>query len=242
MSLLMQFAKRTELCVVEALTRSSFATSLCAVTLCAAWPLMSNAETGWNRQPERDPFVSVRSAPADSTTAPCDKAGPVGTLFSRFKSGAAESTNSDVAANAVYNRLKVGTLVEFDKRTRSVGEAVNGLLSPVRYQLTNRTVDSAVAGNVLRRPVPPAAMDAGVMSIEAALLLLIGEENRLVVDHRNRLVAIERMPPGASTPVAALAPKTLAMVTPTPLPTPQPTALPAPVKRTNKSSADATRP
>jgi hypothetical protein len=35
------------------------------------------------------------------------------------------------------------------------------------------------------------------MSIEQALLLLIGEDNRLVVDHVNRLVAVERLPDDA---------------------------------------------
>lgn len=101
---------------------------------------------------------------------------------------------------AAVNRLKVGTLVEFDTRRGNVGDAIRFLLEPVRYRITQRTVDAAVSAAVLRRPVPPIARNAGFMSIEAALLLLIGEEHRLVVDHANRLIAIERMPLDAGLP------------------------------------------
>lgn len=98
------------------------------------------------------------------------------------------------AARPAPNRLKVGTLVEFDPRSGNVGDAIRSLLAPVHYRLTMRTVDPIVGAAVLRRAIPPIAAQAGVMSIESALLLLIGEENRLVVDHANRLIAIERMP------------------------------------------------
>jgi hypothetical protein len=98
------------------------------------------------------------------------------------------------APSTVPNRLKVGTLVAFDLRRGNVGDAIDFVLEPVRYRVTHRTVDPRVSAEVLRRPIPPVAANAGVMSIEAALLLLIGEEHRLVVDHAHRLVAIERMP------------------------------------------------
>lgn len=104
--------------------------------------------------------------------------------------GAADGTQGSVAAN----RLKIGTLVEFDARKSNVGDAIRFLLEPVHYRITMRTVDPTLGASVLRRPIPPIAVHAGVMSIESALLLLIGEDNRLVVDHTNRLIAIERMP------------------------------------------------
>lgn len=108
--------------------------------------------------------------------------------------------NAATTARAGRNRLKVGTRVEFDIRRGNVGDAINFLLEPVRYRLTHRTVDPLVSAAVLRRPVPPVAANAGVMSIESALLLLIGEEHRLVVDHAHRLIAIERMPPDDGEP------------------------------------------
>jgi hypothetical protein len=116
------------------------------------------------------------------------------------------STTTATTEPAFYNRLRVGTLVEFDKTTATVGEAMTSLLAPVNFRLTQRTVDAALSASVWNRPVPPAAREAGVMTIEAAMLLLIGEDNRLVVDHVNRLVAVERAPrsvAAAATPVAA---------------------------------------
>ena len=143
---------------------ASFSVSVVAVALCAAWPLMSNAQGTSARVTEIEVSNGVRKP--DTQAVP-----------------------------GSFNRLKVGTVVEFDKRTRSVGEAMSLLLAPMRYRVTNRTVDAAAAASIMRRPLPVSAMDAGVMSIESALLLLIGDENRLVVDHRNRLVAVERTPP-----------------------------------------------
>jgi hypothetical protein len=93
------------------------------------------------------------------------------------------------------NPLKVGTLVEFDTRAQTVGDAFGSMLEPVRYRVTDRTVDPLVSEEVLRRRVPPIAARAGVMPIEQALLLLIGDDHRLVVDHAHRLVAIERHAP-----------------------------------------------
>ncbi|KQV92783.1 hypothetical protein [Rhizobacter sp. Root1221] len=96
------------------------------------------------------------------------------------------------AALPKVNPLKVGTFVAFDPRTNTVGDAIASVLMPVRYRITDRTVDPLASATVLRRPVSPIVANAGVMSIESAVLLLIGEDHRLVVDHTHRLVAIER--------------------------------------------------
>jgi hypothetical protein len=115
----------------------------------------------------------------------------------------ARALENEVRAADVHrptNRLKFGTLVEFDGRFHNVGEAINYVLEPVHYRVTQRTVDARVVDAVLRSSVPLAAINAGVMTIELALLLLIGEDNRLVVDHVNRLITIERMPEAASPP------------------------------------------
>lgn len=106
----------------------------------------------------------------------------------------ANESNSTAHASARVNRLKVGTLVEFDTHKGTVGDAIGYLLEPVHYRLTTRTVDPMASAGILRRPIPPIAARSGVMSIESALLLLIGDDHRLVVDHVHRLIAIERMP------------------------------------------------
>ena len=120
---------------------------------------------------------------------------------SAFARPAGVSADPAAATRAAgVNRLKVGTLVEFDPRKGTVGDAIRFVLEPVHYRLTTRTVDPIDTAAVMRRPVPAIAASAGVMSIESALLLLIGEDHRLVVDHPNRLVAIERMPADANAP------------------------------------------
>ena len=113
---------------------------------------------------------------------------------------AAPAAGARSGAVGAPNRLHVGTLVEFDPRSGNVGDAIKSLLEPVHYRITFRTVDPLQSASVLRRPIPPIAAHAGEMSIEAALLLLIGEDNRLVVDHAHRLVAVERLPADAGSP------------------------------------------
>jgi hypothetical protein len=108
------------------------------------------------------------------------------------------ASQAGAKTDEAVNRLRVGTLVQFDARVRTVGDAMVSLLAPARYRITNRTVDPAASAALMRRPLPVAARDAGLMSIEKGLLLLIGEDHRLVVDHRNRHVAVERLPAGES--------------------------------------------
>lgn len=139
---------------------------------------------------------------------PLDWAGLcLGLLLSLMAAATEVRARSDEAAATriddpppLANRLRVGTVMQFDARTRTVGDAIGSLLGPVRYRLTDRTVDAATSAALLRRPLPPAARDAGYMTIEQGLLLLIGEEHRLVVDHRNRLLALERMPDPSALP------------------------------------------
>jgi hypothetical protein len=109
--------------------------------------------------------------------------------------GAANATSEDAAPpSASFNRLHLGTVMQFDARTRTVGDAMASLLGPVRYRVTSNTVNAAASAALMRQPLPVAARDAGYMTIEQGLLLLIGQDNRLVVDHRSRLVAVERTP------------------------------------------------
>jgi hypothetical protein len=125
---------------------------------------------------------------ADNGSCPADNSkGPKAVVHKTALNASAKAASPEA-----INRLRVGTVVQFDARTRTVGDAMNSLLLPVRYRLTTRTVDPAVSSAVMRRPLPVATREAGLMTIEQALLMLIGEEHRIVVDHRARLVAIER--------------------------------------------------
>jgi hypothetical protein len=137
-------------------------------------------------QPE---FLSTRRASLAPQTSTGTSAGAA-ICKPTDASAASRSTTKDAQA---LNRLRVGTVMQFDTRTRNVGDAMNHLLTPVRYRVTTRTVDPAVSASVLRRPLPPQARDAGLMTIEQGLLMLIGQEHRIVVDHRARLVAVERV-------------------------------------------------
>lgn len=103
-------------------------------------------------------------------------------------------------ASPIPDRLKVGTRMEFDGHVRTVRQAMEQLLLPVQYHIVTRTIDVTASEAALRRPLPARAVNAGLMSIEDGLLLLIGEEDRLVVDHKHRLVAVE--PVRVSTPDA----------------------------------------
>jgi hypothetical protein len=110
---------------------------------------------------------------------------------SALAAGAGAPGHCAPAALESIDPLKVGTLVEFDERTRTTADAIASLIAPTGYRLTARTVDAQAAARVLRRPVLPVARKAGETSIESALLLLIGEDHRLVVDRKHRLIAIE---------------------------------------------------
>ncbi|MCM5682404.1 hypothetical protein M8A51_22990 [Schlegelella sp. S2-27] len=133
-------------------------------------------------------------APAAPAAAPAEAPAPAAPAKPAPEAGAAQDTPEAPSRPLAINRLKIGTLVEFDTRHGTVRDALHYLLEPTHYRLTTDTVDAAYSAEVLRRPLPKIVHKAGVMSIEAAALLLIGEENRLVVDHTDRLIAIERMP------------------------------------------------
>lgn len=138
----------------------------------------------------QEAYAQTPAAPAEQTP-PAASAAPAAPAA---EPGAAQGAADTASRPLAINRLKIGTLVEFDTRHGTVRDALHYLLEPTHYRLTTDTVDAAYSAEVLRRPLPKIVHKAGVMSIEAAALLLIGEENRLVVDHTDRLIAIERMP------------------------------------------------
>jgi hypothetical protein len=87
--------------------------------------------------------------------------------------------------------LKVGVRLPFGAEMRNVRDAAIYLLEPTGYRITANTVDTQALNSILSRPITPLAKNGETVSIQDALLLMIGTENRLVVDHHNKLVTFE---------------------------------------------------
>ncbi|MDA8095692.1 MAG: hypothetical protein M0T84_17650 [Betaproteobacteria bacterium] len=87
--------------------------------------------------------------------------------------------------------LRIGTIMHFGPDIRTVGEAAQSILQPTGFQLVLPSEDPSDTVAILDAPLPPEAQDAGLMSVKAGLLRLIGRRNRLVVDPRHKLVAFE---------------------------------------------------
>jgi hypothetical protein len=164
--------------------------SVALVAAMTAWPVLAQAQA---------------PAPGQCTGAITSMPMTVATSMPNATGAASVTPARASASHELTNRLKVGTVLLLDGRTRTVGEAFDYLLKPIRYRMTSRTVNPDTMNALMRRPVPPAARDAGLVSIESALLLLVGVEHRIVVDHTNRLVAVERMPVELQEPTATAA-------------------------------------
>ena len=85
------------------------------------------------------------------------------------------------------NPLKVGTLVEFDARAQTVGDAFSSMLEPVRYRVTDRTVDPMVTqktpepgtGPVIDEIAARAALSPGtVRNYLSSAISKLGAANR----------------------------------------------------------------
>ncbi len=90
-----------------------------------------------------------------------------------------------------YNRLHTGVrLINLPTEARTVEAASQWVLYSTGYQLSGDRV-------LLLRPLSPLAQVPDYVSIEQALLAIIGGENALAVDMARGRVAIESMPQGA---------------------------------------------
>ena len=95
-----------------------------------------------------------------------------------------------------YNELHLGTRLSFDPAIRTVKQAVEWVLRPTSYKLVIQHPAPFDALEIAKSPISPLATQqlGRVVSIEEALLLIIGGDNRLVVDPDNRLVSFESTP------------------------------------------------
>ena len=95
-----------------------------------------------------------------------------------------------------FNELRLGTRLNLDPNIKTVKQAVDWMLRPTSYKLTVKYPAPMEALEISRSPISPLVQDDAnrVLPIEEAILLVIGGDNRLVVDHENRLISFEKMP------------------------------------------------
>lgn len=93
-----------------------------------------------------------------------------------------------------FNPLNLEVRMTIPNETTTVGEAVMYVLGPTGYKLIVGGNASETGADIALQPVPPNAFDGQVMSAGNALLLLIGQKDRLLVDPVHRLVSFDRLP------------------------------------------------
>jgi hypothetical protein len=89
------------------------------------------------------------------------------------------------------NSLKVPVRTSYPANIITVGQAVMYVLAVTDYKLAIGYPASTSAASMAIRPIPPEAIQPKTMPVYQALLLLIGEDSRLVVDTKHRLITFE---------------------------------------------------
>ena len=107
---------------------------------------------------------------------------------------AAPVADTATPSGATFNPLRLGTRMNFAPNIETVAQASTWLLQPTGYRLH---IKSTVARRIAAQPMSPLALPPRYTTIEDALLYVLGGNNRLVVDHDNRLVSFEPAPAGA---------------------------------------------
>ena len=90
-----------------------------------------------------------------------------------------------------YNRLKLNVTTVLPPEVKTVGEAAFYLTFPAGYSLLTKSPAPQESEAIAARPVSPLFPRGRMMTIESALLELIGSDARLVVDHEHRLYSFE---------------------------------------------------
>jgi hypothetical protein len=110
------------------------------------------------------------------------------------KEAAQETQPVSFTVNDGSNRLRLGTRFELTPNITNVKDAIAYLVRPSGYKLLDKQLGLIDLQTLAAMPLPPMAQVPANMTIERALLIVIGNKNRLVVDHKNRLIGIEPMP------------------------------------------------
>lgn len=100
----------------------------------------------------------------------------------------AATTNAEVDPLSVYVRTI------YPQDTRTVIDAVEYILEPIGYQIVLDSPAPLDARELASKRIEPIAKLPRTMSIADAILVLIGTENYLIVDHKHKLVSFTKEP------------------------------------------------
>lgn len=91
------------------------------------------------------------------------------------------------------NSLQSGVRTSYPPSVVTVGQAVMYVLAATDYKLIVGLPASAAALEIISRPIPPEAIQDKTIPIYKALLLLIGKDERLVIDRKKKLITFEKI-------------------------------------------------
>jgi hypothetical protein len=94
------------------------------------------------------------------------------------------------------NPLRVQVRTIYPQHMKTVGEAAQYLLEPTGYTLTLNPRIEPDAQAIAMRQIRPQAEGNTTVVLEEALLLLAGDDCRLIVDHPHKLVTFEKIERG----------------------------------------------
>jgi len=97
------------------------------------------------------------------------------------------------AANA-YNPMRTPVRLSFPQELKTAGAAAQYLMEPLGYQLKVLPPAAPEALQIARTGISPLARTGAVVPLEEALLLLVGNKNRVVIDHEHHLFTFEAVP------------------------------------------------
>ena len=100
-------------------------------------------------------------------------------------------------AFAYDNPFRIRVRASYPLGMRTVEQGANYLLDTIDYRLILHPPAPAEARRIAGMSIGPLARTGGIVPLEEALLLLVGENNQVVVDHEHKLVTFEQIPGGA---------------------------------------------
>ncbi len=146
-------------------------------------------------KPAQTVAVSEPSAAPAATFQPLPPVQAT-TLVAPAPAPAAEQNPAVVVIRApgqarAFDQLKTGTVLELPDSIKTVEQAANYVLTPTGYSLMVPNDGFRSAAAILLRPTSAQSRVAGYTTIENALLIIAGDDVRLVIDHANKLVSFE---------------------------------------------------
>lgn len=90
-----------------------------------------------------------------------------------------------------YDVLKMGARATFPPDIRTVGQATRYLLEPTGYKLLLNDPAPYESEEIASQPISKNALSSKVYPVEDVILRLVGKDNRIIIDHENKLVSFE---------------------------------------------------